>query len=314
MKQEAESVIDVEQLLRDKSWEQLNADERNAAAEAFGDETGYERVRAMTDELRSGAGIEEEELKPQVQVRENLLAAFDDEQRRRRVLWWNSLGFWLRDKLRLDIPVVRFAVAGVILVLGIFTVMQVTTNEIPERNIAGNHPVPPIPAEDNYDKKLDDNIEPPGMNVQPLTWPYIVFNPQPFPLPEEKQHVVAEEIIPQENHDTIVDPQLENMIAMTDTVANANAGFAMADSIAVSPLTLSFTNATGAICCGASNENVVTLTGASPAYSYNWTSPSNASVTFNATNSNMVTVYSVVPNCRSLANDSKVIAAMFSMR
>lgn len=305
MKEELENTMDVEQLLRGKSWEQLNEAEREAAVEALGDQVNYDRVRGMMMELRAETGIEEEALQPSKHVRENLLAAFDEEQRRRRVLWWNSLGFWLRDQLRLDIPIVRLALAGVILVLGIFAVMQVTGDETPGQTIA-NQQTPPVPVDENNGRKLDDNVEPPGMNVQPMTFPWSFYPPAPV-NPEEDDVVVVEDVMPPLK-DSVTNPQQGNIVAVADSVSHEFAVGVM-DTTA-SPLVVSFTDAT----CLGSNANL-TATGSGATYNFMWVTPVNASVSPTATNSNMASVYVVAPpNCRSLANDSKVINAMFSMK
>lgn len=115
--------VDIENLLRNKSWSQLNADERARLKEWAGNENEYESVRGMFLELRAGA-FTDETLQPSAEIHKNLLDAFNTEQRKRRALWWNAFLFSFRDRLRFDIPAIRYGFAGAFVLLLIISAFR----------------------------------------------------------------------------------------------------------------------------------------------------------------------------------------------
>lgn len=322
MKEEFENdTVDAEQLLRSKSWDELNADERTVARELFTGEGEYDRVRAMMQDLRSGPGIEEE-LQPSEKTRTNLLAAFDDEQRRRRVLWWNSLGFWFRDQLRLDIPAVRYAIAGVVLILGIVAVIQLNFNntnsqppiakkdnaqpgqspinqEEPKDQVANDDKIEPLQPEEN-------NTSPSENNKQMV--------PSPNPIPQQVVQGSNNQPSNVQGTSNGFNPYIDgNSPVVIDTSSQRLAMNPGSDTATLVSPTVTFANGS-AICVGANNASI-TATGATPAYTYTWNLTPTDGTSPLPTNGNVTGIYTVVvPNCRSLANDEKVIAAMFSMR
>lgn len=323
MKEEFENdTVDVEQLLRSKSWDELNADERSAARELFTNEGEYDRVRAMMQDLRSGSGIEEEELQPSKTTRTNLLAAFDDEQRRRRVLWWNGLGFWFRDQLRLDIPAVRYAIAGVVLIVGIVAVMQL--------NFSNNNSLPPIAKKDNVQpgqSPLHQDESKDQLVNDDKTEPLKQEENNTSPSENNKQIIPSLNQVPQQvvqgsnNQPSNVqgtsngfNPYIDgNSPVVIDTSSQRLAMNPGSDTATLVSPTVTFTNGS-AICVGSNNANI-TASGGTPAYTYTWNLTPTDGTSPLPTNGNITGIYTVVvPNCRSLANDEKVIGAMFSMK
>lgn len=293
-----ENQIDVEHLLRSKSWDQLNEQERSVSTELFSGEGEYTHVRNLMHELRSESGIQEEEMKPSAYVRENLLAAFEDEQRRRRVLWWNSLGFWLRDQLRFDIPAVRIAVAGLIVTLGIVAVTKLSdnNNDAVIVNNDKSQPAPKVVLPGQEDKLAGT---PEQNSVEPETLRAV---------PDE---IEDEAIVEQTNHNTLNPDQ--NIVQKGFADTSASNGLVVGPTIgedSASSLVSSFTNAT--ICCGANNA-AITATGATSTYSWTTNDGTTSPSTMNA---NVVGIYDVtyIPSSRSLAKDEEVIGAMFSLR
>lgn len=290
---------DAEQLLRTKSWTQLTEDERKAAEEIFSGEHEYERMRNVMLNLRAGAGIEDEELVPDTRVRENLLAAFEDEQRRRRVLWWNSLGFWFRDQLRLDIPAVRIAVAGVILFIGIVAVYKLTESN--------SNSTPAIVNQDNTKPKPSpQNPSPDAVTPVPQT-PQVADQQQKdgnagdpqkvVPAPDNNKKNAVTDL--QNNNGPSPSPVYQPLTLDTNTaVANGTQD----TMLSVVPLTISVTP-TSIVCCGTSST--VNAATTSLPYNLTWT---NNSVT-------PVTTFNVVtPNNRSLASDQEVVNVFFALK
>ncbi len=146
--------VDIENLLRNKSWSQLNADERARLKEWAESESQYESVRGIFLELRAGA-FADETLMPSAETHRNLLDAFDEEQRKRRALWWNAVLFSLKDKMRFDIPVVRYSYAGAFVVILLLTVFRFFS--------ASDENIPAIAKNEN---KSVDPIAPPDSSVE----------------------------------------------------------------------------------------------------------------------------------------------------
>lgn len=147
---EKEINIDIERLLRSKSWSQLNTDDMRQVKDYLNTEQEYEAMRALVLELRSAVQTDEA-LKPASEIRDNLLAAFDAEQSKRRALWWNGLLISLKDKLRFDIPAIRYGVSGAFVVLLLFVAFRFFTNGDAHPNVIVKNETAPVvnPAQNN---------------------------------------------------------------------------------------------------------------------------------------------------------------------
>lgn len=316
MKEDFENTtIDAEKLLREKSWEQLTAAERKVANELFSGEAEYERMRAMVHQLRSSAGnSNDDELIPSGNVRKNLLNAFEDEQRRRRVLWWNSLGFLIRDRLRFDIPAVRYAFAGVILIAGVFTVLRLI-------NTTGNS-TDDVLAKSNSLQTTDSVAEQVALqNVVPdqTTGDTIAVNIQNAPVVQDNKdnirnnddadrivNVPIQQPVPDGNQ---VAPLVPEIIDTTARIAFANGN----DSSEVATMmAVVGTAVDSSICCGAT-ALLLSPTATSPAYT--WTNNASLSPVGVNVNATAVTYFTLTPpTSRSLAADEEVINVFWSLR
>ncbi len=314
MKEELDNPsVDVEKLLREKSWAQLTNEEKSAISDAFSGEEEYEQMRSMVHQLRSASGILDEDLVPSKHVRADLLAAFDDEQRRKRVIWWNSLGFWFRDRLRFDIPAVRYAFAGVILILGIVSVFRlVNTNNLPENNtIVKNEPaqtVPLAPNENNAIVVPVPELPAPSENDVPV----IVQNGNNDQSPKTNLQKDPSEATPKvipNNPNPVVD--VNQRQAQQDSIGRiAIANIVPIDSNAL-PIVVLTNNAVDACCTGATQVLL-----ASPANTnaiYNWSPTSMGNVTSGVVFVNGGTV-GLPPTSRALVEDEHVINVFFALR
>lgn len=304
MKENLETeTVDPEKLLREKSWEQLSNAERKVAAEMFADRAEYERMHAMVHQLRSSTGFTEEELVPSDSVRKNLLDAYDDEQRRRRVLWWNSLGFWFRDRLRLDIPAVRFAVAGVILFAGIFAVLRLMNSngaqpaEFVEQKLPVQDSVPNVVSNDQTNTPVlpvdsfavEQNtvpvIAPPKEIISPKTVAVRPLAPVPTNkdvAPVDQIDTSASRLAMGTGNDTTVMPIAVNVFSSGD------------DPV---------------VCCGA---NIQLTAPISNNATYNWT-PSFSLASGTPMNATYV-VGQAAPTSRALVEDENLVSVFFSLR
>ncbi len=143
------SNIDIEQLLRSKSWQQLSEREKEEVLNFVSGEAEYARMQNMTTQLMSEAGLNDDELKPSASLKANLMDAFADEQKKRRALWWHSLRYRLNDLFRFDIPVVRIAVVGVILILAVFGAVNLLQDK-----------TTPVVVKNDQVAPVDNNVEP----------------------------------------------------------------------------------------------------------------------------------------------------------
>lgn len=306
MKEENEnSTIDAEKLLREKSWEQLTASELEAASALFADKAEYERMRSMVHQLRSSSGVTDEELIPSAHVRKNLLDAFDNEQKRRRVIWWNSLGFWFRDRLRLDIPAVRFAVAGVILVAGVLTVLRMINSgdTIPPGQVADIIPTqvadssdavvksPQVVVEDGKTEPLASGNESPEQ-LTPLTKdsvPNAVSPTRPKRRPAKADVAKAPPVV-------------------VDTISQR---LALGDGTDTVPVAVVVGATNPITCCG----TAISLTApAAATATYNWSPVSGTPTGVFTNNGTNVIVFGAQPVSRSLNADEEVISVFWSLR
>lgn len=148
---EKEINMDMERLMRSKSWAQLNAEELREVKQFVGTEKEYESMRMLVLELRSSVQSDDS-LVPSEDVRQKLLEAFENEQRKRRALWWNGLLISLKDKMRFDIPAVRYGVSGAVVLLLLFVAFRVfTSGESQTDVIVKNEPTPVVNPSQNMD-------------------------------------------------------------------------------------------------------------------------------------------------------------------
>lgn len=311
MKEELElHDIDLEQLLRSKTWNQLSETERKAALEIISGEEEYDRLYAMVHQLKTTTGVHDADVIPSGNIRENLLMAFDDEQRRKRVLWWSVMGFWLRDKLRLDVPAMRLGLAAVVLAAGFFALWQVTSGEKPATGIAETKKSPEVPSDDDVAGK-PNKLEKENLRVIGDSSPYPMFI-QPQEMMVEEHDDNDDEVIGVENNfrepeGVVQAPQLNQPDSAGRIIVQGN------DSVAVYLPTIdAMPGNVDAVCCGGTQP--FTMNASSQ---YSW-SPTGTNVTptfdVNVTNANVASIQLTPPNCRSLANDRNVIAAFFSLK
>lgn len=304
MKEENEnSAFDAEQLLREKSWDQLNASELKAAQELFSGPAEYERMRSTVHRLRSSAGSVGDEWMPAKHIREDLLNAFDDEQKRRRALWWNSLGFWFRDRLRLDIPAVRYSLGAVVLLVGLFTMLRVFSGD-------GNNGLTTVAKNTGQpDTSIPFNVA--DSQAQ------LVTTPQAVPVRDsatDKEPIVPTNETPSRN--TQLDPVAVTPLPLPSPTPLHNTpqpdSSAMAVGInsggdtLVTPIAVTTLGGSDpASCCGSS-----TVFATSPTAAYTWTS----SVPLTVNVSGIYAVSSQAVNARSLANDEEILDVFFTLQ
>lgn len=148
---EKEINLDMEHLLSSKSWAQLNTEELREVKQFVGTEQEYESMRMLVLELRSSVQSDDS-LVPSEDVRQNLLEAFENEQRKRRALWWNGLLISLKDKMRFDIPAVRYGVSGAFVLLLLFVAFRFfASGESQLGVIVKNEPTPVVNPSQNMD-------------------------------------------------------------------------------------------------------------------------------------------------------------------
>lgn len=146
---------DIEALLAEKTFRELLPEEQTFVLEHLASPEEYEQMRETLLAIRGAAGNDGTApgMHPSPRVKQELLAAFEEEKKRRALIWWNSLGLFLRNQLRFDLPVVRIAFASVVILLAAWLVYRLSSNE-QEKNpaVAKQETVRPASAE----KKLAD--------------------------------------------------------------------------------------------------------------------------------------------------------------
>lgn len=276
------SSVDIEQLLRSKSWQQLSGTEQAEVLKLVSGREEYEQLYAITHQLKTTAGVHDADMKPSRAVRENLLAAFDAEQKKRKAAWWTNILYFLNERIRFDIPVVRLAVASVLLIGVVFGAIKLSNTDGSQPAIVkqeNHHPVVPDPGS-------PDPVQP---NEQPQVTPP---QPQNNNIVEENSNGVA----PLNNQ-----PQMMQSLppVAPDTTANRLA-LVVPDSALMPALTFGNTNA---LCCGTSNGTV--LPNATSGVSYSW-----APVTNNVT----IITNGLPSRSRSLAEDAAVMDVFFAVK
>ncbi|HTF04128.1 MAG TPA: hypothetical protein VK826_08880 [Bacteroidia bacterium] len=297
MKDDFENVnVDVEQLLRSKSWSQLNEAERSALKDLVDGEEEYERMQSMVHRLRAVSGVHDSEI-PSGHVRENLLVAFDHEQRRRRGLWLTGIGFWFRDRLRFDIPAVRFAVAGVVVLIGIVTVVKLMN---------GENAVQPMAKQDQQTIPSDQNGNDPQLNPAPVHVDSgVVESPVVNKTPQVNDAQQGIQVTP-----PAPAPNIPAPFVPVDTTTQR---LAINQPVDTGALVMPLVTATQsfAVCCGATN--VVVAPTALGASNYAWTAPvTNGTVL--APSSYNITIVGLPPRSRSLEQDADVVNVFFALK
>jgi hypothetical protein len=286
------SSIDVEQLLRTKSWEQLSDAEQAEFLKLGSGREEYTRMFSMTNQLMSASGVHDEDLKPSPNTRGNLLSAFANEQRKRRAAWWSSLWYGLCDKLRFDIPMVRIAVAAVLLLAGVFGVMKVMEKGEEPQIVNEPNPKPanenavPVPSNSN-----NNIVEQPSDNNP-------VVNPdQTFP-PDTQIGLNAPQVV-------MIDPNQNAIVPDTNPqyiTAFTNNGQPLIVDTGTLVLPTATFNTNNVTCFGASNGSVTVTANGGANYSYQWTPITNA------------TVIGLPARSRPLENDAAVLDVFFAVK
>lgn len=285
------SSIDLEQLLRSKSWAQLSGSEQSEVLKFVSGSEEYEQMYAMVHQLKTTAGVHDADMKPSRDVRESLLMAFDTEQKKRKAGWWTNISFFLNQAIRFDIPVVRVAVMAVLLIGVVYGAMKLMKSDEQLPSFVKNEttqPAAPAPAKENPEQP----------DVAPQQTPQ---QPQNNVVRQNDDVIIA----PQNNNQPqivqaplpmVIDTNTENRIAM---VPDSNA--------VVMPLTVITNGGTNAFCCGTSNGTIISPT-ATGATNYTWTNSGTANVT------NVVGVNGLPTRSRSLANDAAVLDVFYAVK
>lgn len=287
------SSIDLEQLLRTKSWEQLSDAERTEMMNVVSGREEYMRMFAMTNQLMSGSGVHDEELKPSENTRQNLMNAFVGEQRKRRAAWWTSLWYNLSDKLRFDIPIVRIAVAAVLLLAGVFGVAKMMEKS-DEPQIVKTEPVQSKDESTPQNPTPDNNVA-----VEPSNNGAVV-NPDQQIANDSLLNLNVPQI-------AIVDQDMNQNAIIPDSTPQYITAFTnngqplIVDSNTLVLPTATF-NLNNVNCSGSSNGTVIVTNAGTPAYTFQWTPTNNA------------TVIGLPARSRSLENDSEVLDVFFSVK
>ncbi len=292
---EKEINLDMERLLRSKSWAQLNAEELREVKQFIGTEQEYESMRMLVLELRSSVQSDDT-LVPSEDVRQNLLEAFENEQRKRRALWWNGLVISLKDKMRFDIPAVRYGVSGAFALLLLFVAFRVfTSGESQSDVIVKNEPTPVVNPAQNMDSTKKE--------IQ------VAVNTDSSPA-ENQAPVVADDY----SAAPVVQQSSANSSA---TVSNDQSTFVDTPAVAVNVIpdslnivALSVEPATVFLTSG--NSTVLTTNGATP-MNFTWT----AATYTDSGSANVVgtTVFSIGPEkTRPLASDAGLVRNYYSLR
>jgi hypothetical protein len=291
---EKEINLDMERLLRAKSWSQLNAEELREVKQFIGTEQDYESMRMLVLELRSSVQSDDS-LVPSEGVRRNLLEAFENEQRKRRALWWNGLLISLKDKLRFDIPAVRYGVSGAFALLLLFVAFRFfTSGESQPDLIVKNEPTPIVNPSQNTDSSENE------IQVAVNTDSSPIENKLPLIQEEELRIPVTQE--PQSNSIAVT---VDKSPTLDTTAAVANI---VVDSSNIAALTVSPANA-----FLTSGSATALTTNPTATMNYTWASP-----TFTDAGSlNIVgtSVYNLGPEkTRPLASDAGLVRTYYSLR
>jgi hypothetical protein len=290
--------IDIERLLRTKSWSQLNADDVLQVKELLSTAQEYEAMRALVLELRSAAQSDDSIL-PSEDVRRNLLEAFEDEQRKRRALWWNGLLISLKDKLRFDIPAMRYGVSGAFALLLLFVAFRVfTSGEAQTDAIVKSEPTPVVnPSQDmdSSEKEIQFAVKADSSPIENSAPTVQEKNLTPSVTSQPPANSLATATVKSPDIDTT---SIEPVVAVNSGIDSLNN-----------------------IVAAGSNTNAFITSGSATVLTNNATAPinltwSNATYTDAGTSSIVGTaVYNLGPEkTRSLASDAGLIRTYYSLR
>jgi hypothetical protein len=251
-------------------------------------------MRMLVLELRSSVQSDDSML-PSEDVRRNLLEAFENEQRKRRALWWNGLLISLKDKLRFDIPAVRYGVSGAFALLLLFVAFRFfTSGESQSDLIVKNEPTPIVNPSQNTDSSEKE------IQVAVNTDSSPIENKLPLIQEEELRIPVTQE--PQSNSIAVT---VDKSPTVDTTAAVANV---MVDSSNIAALTVSPANA-----FLTSGSATALTTNATATMNYNWS----AATYTDLGSSNVIgtAVFSVGPEkTRPLASDAGLVRTYYSLR
>lgn len=283
------SSVDLEQLLRSKSWSQLSAGEQTEVLKFISGREEYEQLSAMIHQLKTTAGVHDAEMKPSRDVRDNLLNAFDAEQRKRKAGWWTNISQFLNETIRFDVPAVRMAIAAVFLFAVVFGAMKLNDSgqTQPVAKQETPKPAPSEPGTANPQQPDDvpqqtpaqpeNNVVQDNNAVTPLNQPQLVQVPAPL---------VQDSLT---NRMAVVVPDSASPLAINPAVTNTNA-----------------------FCCGTSNGTLLSPT-SNGGIVYTWSN--GPTFTNTVTNGTVYAVNNGLPaRSRSLAEDAAVMDVFFAVK
>ncbi len=327
---------DIEALLAEKAFNELYDEERAFVLGHLSSAGEYERMREMLLAIRGGAGGEDTgSLGPAPRVKRELLEEFGREQRRRRALWWNSVGLWFRDNLRLDLAVVRVAFAAVALVLAVWLGFR----------LAGGSPAPELAK--NTDAPVPQQVVPspapgntaavPGKEEEEKAAPAVspVQSQDAVLPPSKKERLAVTPVPPATAHDrvpvtntataagndqkfSVIPPDTMEVLA-TNVTANTNVVTGNPEHTNP-PVSVNVDSATATACCGTSTALI--SSGGTPTYALtpatttvNATAPANYSiVTFDLSNTTAITVTPVAAKSSPLSANAQLIPFYFELK
>lgn len=292
---EKEINLDMERLLRSKSWAQLNSEELREVKQFIGTEQEYESMRMLVLELRSSVQSDDS-LVPSEDVRQNLLEAFDDQQRKRRALWWNGLLISLKDKMRFDIPAVRYGVSGAFVLLLLFVAFRFfTSGESQTDVIVKNEPTPVVNPSQNMDSSEKE--------IQ------VAVNTDSSPA-ENRAPVVADNYsnvpvvqLSRTNSAATVNSDRSPLVDTTAVAANVISDSSNILAVSVDPATAFLT----------SGSATALTVNATATMNYTWSAATNTDL--GSSNVIGTTVFSIGPEkTRPLASDAGLVRTYYSLR
>lgn len=292
---EKEINLDMERLLRSKSWAQLNSEELREVKQFIGTEQEYESMRMLVLELRSSVQSDDS-LVPSEDVRQNLLEAFENEQRKRRALWWNGLLISLKDKMRFDIPAVRYGVSGAFMLLLLFVAFRFfTSGESQPDVIVKNEPTPVVNPSQNMDSSEKEIQVAVNTDSSPAEngAPVVADNYSNVPVVQQSRT----------NSAATVNNDQSPLVDTTAVAANV-----ISDSSNIAALTVEPANTF--LTSGSATALTVNATAT---MNYSWTAATNTDL--GSSNVIGTTVFSIGPEkTRPLASDAGLVRTYYSLR
>ncbi|HTL80813.1 MAG TPA: SprB repeat-containing protein [Bacteroidia bacterium] len=270
---------DIEALLAEKSYRELYAEEKKFVLEHLASQEEYERMRETLLSIRGGVGGDKEDLHPGEHVRERLMKEFEEKKRRGAIIWWNGLLIGMRDTLRFDLPIVRYGVAVVAIVIGSFIWLSRSGNDKGnEMLIAGKSDSVNVPQQIVPQPVIvkNDSVEPNTVPAKSITNENIqpkkiiakkkqgnandanVLNPS---ADTSSRQILATNNSADTRHDTDLAPKI--MLSNSQDVNTANT-FTMNATSAVT------TNVTSVTCFSSTNGSATVTSNGGTTYDYSW--------------------------------------------